>query len=111
MHRIHYAGDSVLTGSAIAQALLDYAEVLAKSATAATIEIPVREPDGSTGSSTLLVGPASQLIADVEPSHEHELVDDELVRRLERLTAELRRPRAVSSHFGHGTAHEYFDDL
>ena len=90
MDRIHYAGDSILTGSAIARALLEYAQALAKVGTSATVDIPTRESDGSLGRSSLLVGPASQLIADAEESAYDEIVDDELVAHFEQETAKLR---------------------
>ena len=73
MDRIHYAGDSILTGSEIARALLDYAQALAVAGTSATVDIPVvDEGDGSIGRSELLIGPASQLISDTEEEG-HEL--------------------------------------
>lgn len=69
MHRIHYS-DSVLPGTAIAEALLDYAQALAEADTSATVEIPTMNDDGSPGHSQLLVGPASQLISEpLPPSH------------------------------------------
>lgn len=111
MHRIHYAGDSVLTGSAIARALIEYAEMLAKAATASTLDIPTREPDGSIGSTTMLVGPASQLIADAEHSEYEELVDEVLVERLRRLTDALRRPPGPSATLSQGPSTDVFDDL
>ena len=62
MDRIHYAGDSILTGTDIARALLAYAQALAVAGTSATVDIPVvNERDGSIGRSELLIGPASQL--------------------------------------------------
>ena len=111
MHRIHYAGDSVLTGSAIARALIEYAEMLAKAATATTLGIPTREPDGSIGSTTMLVGPASQLIADAEHSEYEELVDEVLVERLRRLTDALRRPAGPGHTLSQGPSTDVFDDL
>ncbi len=99
MDRIHYAGDSVLTGSAIARALLEYAEELAKAGTSATVDIPTREPDGSVGRSKFLIGPASQLVADAEESEYDELVDDDLVAYFTAETAVLRRaPAAIPAH-------------
>jgi hypothetical protein len=92
MDRIHYAGDSVLTGTRIAQALLEYGQALAKTGASATVDIPTREDDGSLGRSRLLIGPASQLIADAEESDHDEIVDDEVVAYFERETAKLRRP-------------------
>ena len=40
MHRIHYAGTSILTGSAIAIALVDYAQALAEVGSSATVDVP-----------------------------------------------------------------------
>ena len=62
MKRIRYAGESVVTGDAIASLVVYYSEALAKADTAGTVEIPVLLGDGSVGAATLLVGPASQLI-------------------------------------------------
>ncbi|AZS37125.1 hypothetical protein CVS47_01753 [Microbacterium lemovicicum] len=97
MHRITYAGSSILTGSEIAHALLAYAQALAVADTSATIEIPTVEDDGSIGKSELLVGPASQLIADAEDSSAEELVDDSLVGSLRAKARDLRAHGASSS--------------
>ncbi|MCS5714291.1 hypothetical protein NVV95_06950 [Herbiconiux sp. CPCC 205716] len=75
-------GDSVLTGTEIAEALLDLARALARAQSAQTIEIPTRLDDGAQGHSTLLLGPASQMVSDTEESPYDEIVDDELVQRL-----------------------------
>src|SRR4051794_5913650 len=103
MDRIHYAGDSILTGTEIARALLEYAQALALAGTSATVDIPVvNEQDGSIGRSELLIGPASQLISDTEESPYDDAIDQELVSRMHDETARLRRhgsdaPRAVTS--------------
>ena len=89
MDRIHYVGDSVLTGTAIAEALLDLARALAQAQTAETVEIPTRLDDGAIGRSTLLLGPASQMVADTEESPYDEIVDEALVRRLHEQADEL----------------------
>lgn len=85
MHRVQYAGGSVLTGDAIASALLEYAAALARQSTSATVEIPVREADGALGVAQVLIGPASQLVSTHEPGSTDgdadEIVDDELVER------------------------------
>jgi hypothetical protein len=90
MDRIHYAGDSVLTGTAIAEALLEYAEALAKVDASATVDIPTRLEDGSAGRTKFLIGPASQLASDMEPSDYEEIVDDELVAQFRQKTEQLR---------------------
>jgi hypothetical protein len=90
MDRIYYVGDSVLTGTEIAGALLSYAEALAMAQSAGKVDIPTRLSDGSEGRSTFLVGPASQIVSDTEPSQYDEIVDDELVARLHTETQHLR---------------------
>ena len=100
MDRIHYAGNSVLTGSAIAEALLEYAEALAKAGTSATVDIPTREEDGSLGRSKLLIGPASQLISDEEDSDYDEVIDEDLVASF----------RAETANYTSAPAPEPFDE-
>lgn len=102
MDRIHYAGDSILTGTEIAHALLDYAQALAEVGASATVEIPTISADGAPGRSEVLVGPASQLIASAEDSPHPELTDADLVARLRAEAARLRSfgitsPQAVVS--------------
>jgi hypothetical protein len=79
---VHYAGHSVITGTAIAEALLDYAQALAQAGGSATIQIPTLNSDGSRGRSEILVGPASQIISDAEASEHEELTDESLVAYL-----------------------------
>lgn len=93
MKAIHYAAEKVVTGDAIANALVQYAAALARRETAATVEIPVRYPDGSEHVVSILLGPASQIVAVPEESDQHELVDPDLVARLERETKALEDPR------------------
>ncbi len=94
MMRIHYAGGSELTGTAIADALLVLAEQLALAGSATTVDIPVRREDGSVGRSRFLIGPASQIVAETEQAGASvELRDEELVRDLVRQADELRPHR------------------
>jgi hypothetical protein len=79
---IHYAGDTVYTGSEIAHALLEYARALAQKGASATVEIPVYHADGTRGQSEFLIGPASQLVSDTAVSKWDEIVDPETVDRL-----------------------------
>ncbi|MFU8948039.1 hypothetical protein ACLRGF_15055 [Mycetocola zhadangensis] len=85
MERIHYATGSILTGTEIARALVDYAEALAKVGSSASVDIPARHPDGSIGRANFLVGPASQLVSETEDSDLPELTDPEVVEHLRRL--------------------------
>jgi hypothetical protein len=87
---VHYAGHSVVTGTAIAEALLDYAQALAQVKGAATIQIPTVHDDGSPGRSEILVGPSSQLMSDAEESEFEEVTDEALVSYLHHEAVNLR---------------------
>lgn len=96
MDRIHYAGDSVVTGTEIARALLEYAHVLAEQNMSATVDIPTLGDDGTRSRSTILIGPSSQLISDAEESEHDELVDDEVVQKLRYDAQELRHGDTIT---------------
>ena len=89
MERIYYATDSVLTGTDIARALVLYAEALAKVGSSASVDIPTRHEDGSTGHAMFLIGPASQLVTESEDSEHPELADVELVEKIRKATSAL----------------------
>lgn len=97
MMRIHYAGGSELTGTEIADALMDLAEELGRSGTARTVDIPVRNADGSLGRSRFLIGPASQIVAETEDSDLPEVVDVELVAFLRRQADSFRPHPAMNA--------------
>jgi len=91
MDRIHYAGDSILTGTSIARALLDYAQALAQVGASATVDVPTLNDDGSMGRSEILIGPSSQLIASAEDSGYDDVTDEELVAHMIAEAKRLRR--------------------
>lgn len=93
---IHYAGDSVVTGSDIARALLDYAQALAQDGSSATVDVPVVDADGNETRWEVLVGPASQITSIKTDWDRPELRDDVLVARLRRQADQLRQ-RATSA--------------
>ncbi len=95
MRRLRYAGDSVVTGDAIATLVVEYSEALARANTAASIDIPVRLDGGRVGSATLLVGPASQLISVPEPDDTDEIVDEELLVSMRKRIEDIGPVHAV----------------
>jgi hypothetical protein len=67
MKRISYAGGSIITGSAVAEALLEFATNVASDANSVAVDIPVLEADGETSTHTILLGPATQFdVSDVD---------------------------------------------
>jgi len=96
MERIHYAGGTILTGTEISRALLQYAAALAKNETSATIDVPARDEEGRLTTANMLIGPASQLISLTEVSEGEEIVDEELVAELRMRTEQLGPRRAIA---------------
>lgn len=98
MQRIYYCtGTSFLTGDDIADAVLEYAWVLAQYGRFDLVRVPTRRADGSAGSSTLLVGPSSQIsIEDVAPTAPgDELIARDFVQKIKERSAHLREPLPV----------------
>lgn len=92
MQMIMYAGEEFVTGDAIADALLAYGRALGQEERAEIVEIPVREDDGSVTTAKFLIGPASQIVAKDVSVPGEEILDEELVERLELLTRHLESP-------------------
>ena len=90
-----YAGETFLTGDEIADAVLAYARALAERSTAATVEIPIRHEDGTSSQLAILVGPASQIVAEPAGSDGEEIVDADLVDDLHRRAQATMSPRAA----------------
>ena len=67
MKTISYAGGTIVTGDAVAQALLDYVTSVAQSEPNVTVDIPVREEDGTVTQHSIVLGPGTQLdVADAD---------------------------------------------
>jgi hypothetical protein len=60
MKRITYNGESIVTGNAIAEALLEYTTSVADAENSVTVDITVLEDNGETSIHTLLLSQASQ---------------------------------------------------
>jgi hypothetical protein len=89
MKRISYAGGAIVTGDRLADAVMDYAAALARADLADHVRVPALAADESITEFDLLIGPASQLIAERIEIPVDELEDEELVAEL------LRRSRMV----------------
>ena len=94
MKRLHHAGGSVLTGDALADAVLDYARALGNRHVLDVVDIPVVNDDGEYGHAQLLVGSGIELMSVTTSSNSPELVDQGAVDVLVRQTADKRAIRA-----------------
>jgi hypothetical protein len=79
---IHYDGSQILTGDAIADAVVDYAAVLGANSRTDTVAIPAVADDGAVTKTTVLIGPASELTVSAAPDDELEPEDHGFIRRL-----------------------------
>jgi len=94
MKRIHYASGTLVTGDAIADVLMRYAASLAANNSAADVHAPAILESGTVGDVQLLLGPASQILAEDEPGDRPELEDSEFVAQVEKRVAALGPQRA-----------------
>jgi hypothetical protein len=92
--RVIYAGSYFLTGDAIAVALLRYSEALAEVGQAETIAVPALGENGEEANVQVLVGPASQIMAQDADTDPADLVVPGAVEELEAKIRALT-PRAV----------------
>lgn len=82
MKYIHYDSSMILTGDAIADAVLDYAAILGANSRTDTVAIPAVADDGSVTRTTVLIGPSSQLTLSAAPDDELEPEDRAFVLHL-----------------------------
>jgi len=92
---IIYAGAQLMTGNDIAAAVLNFCTALAEDATAETVDIPVLSESGSRKQATLVIGPASQIVAEDVDTPFDELVDPDVVSELASRTR-AHRPVAAT---------------
>ena len=111
MKRIHYASGSVLTGDAIADVLVKYAAALATNTAAAEVHAPAILEDGEVGEIVMLLGPASQIMAETEHFDGPELLDDDFVNGLDDRVAALGPRRATFVRLGTESMDDYDVDM
>jgi hypothetical protein len=63
MKKITYAGETLVTSDDVADALTELASALGTAQKSETVEIPVFEEDGASELASLVIGPASELVA------------------------------------------------
>jgi hypothetical protein len=93
--RISYSDDFIITDDDIADALLTYATLLAKVDQSDVVKVPALDRDGRLVEASLVIGPASQLLAFPEEHAPVEMdIADTLVLLRERI-ARLQTPGSV----------------
>ncbi|PZE67043.1 hypothetical protein [Curtobacterium sp. MCBD17_021] len=97
MKYIHYDGTDVLTGDLIADAVADYAAVLGANTRTDTIAVPSIGDDGALERTTMLVGPASELVVREAPDDQLEPEDPSFIRRLRDAAEQCGDQRPVNA--------------
>lgn len=83
MKRIAYGGGFILTGDRIADAVLDYAAELARAGTADHVRVPALGSDDRATHLDIVIGPASQLVAEHEFVMADEIEDEDFISDIE----------------------------
>ncbi len=94
MQRIWYANGQFLTDDRIADALMDYARVLAIIDSADVVRLPGIDTEGNVREIQLIVGPASQILAMATAEPQTDMDAESIVAQL-RQRAEQKLPNAL----------------
>ena len=100
MKYIVYGENRVMTGDAIAEAVIAYAAALGQNGTTDIVDVPTSDEHGSATTAELLLGPASQLMIETAPDDELEPEDEALVAELVRRAAAVGGARFVDAASG-----------
>lgn len=101
MKNVVYGETKVMTGDAIAEAVLAYAAALGENGTTDIVEVPTFDEAGCAATAELLLGPASQVLIEVAPDDELEPEDDDLVNELTRRTDAVGGGRFLDAASAH----------
>jgi hypothetical protein len=77
-----YAGGKTIVSDELAEALTDYAQIMASNGDSGVIEFPAVGEDGTVGMARLLLGPASQIIVEPVTAEPQGFDDTEVVAEL-----------------------------
>lgn len=97
MKDIVYGENRIMTGDAIASAVLAYAAALGQNGSTDIVDVPTADGDGFATTAELLLGPASQIMVQDCPDDELEIEDDALVAELSRRAAAVGGARFVDA--------------
>ncbi len=96
MQRIWYANGQFLTDDRIADALMDYARVLAIIDSADVVRLPGLDIEGNIREIQLIIGPASQILAMATDEPQRDMDAETIVAQM-RQRAEQKLPNAVGA--------------
>jgi len=86
MKRLYHPGGSIVTGTALADAVMRYAEALVNRGGTDVVDIPMIAEDGSLGRAQFLIGASSQLVTVTTAEVAAELTESETTQALREKT-------------------------
>jgi cytosine/adenosine deaminase-related metal-dependent hydrolase len=110
MKYVVYGENKVMTGDAIADAVIAYAAALGENGTTDIVAIPTCAADGQAIDVEVLLGPASQVMAEPAPDDELEPEDGTLIAEIERRTAEVGSTRFTAPASSYSGARRLHSD-
>lgn len=96
MKRIYHPGGSIVTGSALADAVMLYAEALSNRQETEVVDIPVIAADGSHGRAQFLIGSSSQLVSVTSADGESELIESATTKALQDKVRTVATPPSLA---------------
>lgn len=102
MKRLSYVDRSIITADRVSDAVIEYAQLLALRSRSDVVTVPAFTADNEATSVDMLIGPASQLIAEPVPD-EVELDIEEFLVELSERVERLRADSFVPFHFSEDT--------
>ena len=105
MKYLLYGNSRVMTGDAIADAVIAYSVVLAQNSTTDHVDVPMIDQYGVASSAGILLGPAIAVMTEPAPDDELEAEDDAFVAELH------RRVDRFGRHVGSAQYPDRFDGL
>jgi GAF domain-containing protein len=98
MKYLVYGNSRIMTGDAIADAVLAYSVVLAQNSTTDIINVPTADAHGVATTVGLLLGPVTTVMTEPAPDDELEPEDDAFVAELTRRTNRFTRHMNAAKH-------------
>jgi hypothetical protein len=97
MKKLLYAGGELVSTDALVDAVVDYATRLGQRGATDSLRVPSISPSGTIGESTILIGPASEIMAEPAEREEVDLDDGPTIEDLRARTAVLGDVKAATS--------------
>lgn len=98
MQKLYYASGYVLLGDTVGDAVMEYARALADVGKSDLVTVPSLSDEGLRGTTRILIGPSSQILAAPALDRDVDLEDADAVDSMKEKTARLLPARPQASY-------------